>query len=131
MVVIPCVLVFKTFGYGELIFIPVLINGIGDGLAEPVGVRFGRLKYRTRALFSRKRYVRSVEGSLCVFITSIIVLLYYKPFFTGEEWLVALLTLPILMTLTEAVSPHTWDTPFLFGVGYTLIFIIKWLPMLG
>lgn len=32
-----------------LIYITVLVAGIGDGLAEPVGVRFGRHPYRARS----------------------------------------------------------------------------------
>ena len=33
-----------------IILIPNLVNQFADGLAEPVGLRFGKHKYRTRAL---------------------------------------------------------------------------------
>jgi phytol kinase len=77
-----------------LIYITVLVAGIGDGLAEPVGVRFGRHTYSTRALFTDRRYTRSLEGSACV-----------------------LAIIPLAMTLAEAWSPHTWDGPFLYLAG--------------
>ena len=54
LILVPTIIFFISIGYGELILIPILVNGIGDGLAEPVGVRFGRLKYKTFALFSKK-----------------------------------------------------------------------------
>ena len=33
-------------------FIPIAVNNIGDGLAEPVGVAFGKHKYSTSALYN-------------------------------------------------------------------------------
>ena len=33
-----------------IIMIPNLINEFGDGLAEPIGIKFGRHKYRVRSL---------------------------------------------------------------------------------
>jgi dolichol kinase len=101
----------------DIMFIPILINGIGDGLAEPVGIRFGKHAYQTRALFTKKRYTRTLEGSACVFVTSIIAVLLYNPHFESSQFIAALLIIPILMTLAEAFSPHSWDSPFLFLVG--------------
>lgn len=105
---------FNYIGKSELILIPVLINGIGDGLAEPIGVRFGKHKYRTKGLFCKRYYERSVEGSLCVFIVSILTVVLFFSSFSGLQFLLALLILPPVMTLAEALAPHTWDTPFLF-----------------
>lgn len=101
----------------DFVLIPILINGIGDGLAEPVGIRFGRHTYRTRALFTKKTYVRSFEGSACVFITAVIAIMIYRPLFTPSQFAAALLIIPIMMTVAEAFSPHSWDSPFLFLVG--------------
>jgi phytol kinase len=131
LVVIPAVIFFVKSGYLNLILIPILIAGIGDGLAEPVGVRFGRLKYRTYALFSKKKYVRTIEGSCCVLITSIIVILFFKQAFTPQEFIAALISIPVIMTLAEAFSPHTWDQPFLFLMGYASLYFIKWYPTFG
>ena len=38
----------------SIIFIPIAVNNIGDGLAEPVGVAFGKHKYTTTALYHSK-----------------------------------------------------------------------------
>ena len=108
----------------ELIFIIIIINGIGDGLAEPIGVRFGKHKYRTYALFTKKKYERSIEGSSCVFITSLLTIILFSFSFSPNQFIVALITIPILMTLAEAFSPHTWDNAFLFIVGGILLFLI-------
>ena len=54
LILVPIIIYFFSIGYSNLILIPILVNAIGDGLAEPVGIRFGRLKYKTYALFSKK-----------------------------------------------------------------------------
>jgi len=125
VVIVPMVILFAKYNILDLILIPIIINGIGDGLAEPVGVRFGRHTYRVRALFTRKKYVRSLEGSACVFLATVVAIAVYRPSFTLLQYIVALAFLPALMTLAEAFSPHTWDTPFLFLVGYLALFTIK------
>ncbi len=116
VVVFLMVFVLNKHHY-DFIFIPILINGIGDGLAEPVGIRFGKHTYQTRALFTRKRYKRTLEGSACVFITSIIAVMLYFSHFEQSQFIAALVIIPTLMTLAEAFSPHSWDSPFLFLVG--------------
>ena len=128
IIIIPMIFLFYKEGLSNLIFIPILINGIGDGLAEPVGIRFGRLKYKTYALFSKRKYVRTIEGSACVFITSVIVIFLFKSCFSPAEFICALIFIPIAMTLAEAFAPHTWDTPFLFFVGYMSLYIITRIP---
>nr|VFK46125.1 MAG: phytol kinase [Candidatus Kentron sp. SD]VFK49905.1 MAG: phytol kinase [Candidatus Kentron sp. SD] len=94
MVLIPAVIIFWTNDLAELIWIPLLINGIGDGLAEPVGVRFGRHKYQTYAFFSKKKYVRTLEGSACVFIASLLVIIGFHSAFTQTQFLIALALIP-------------------------------------
>ena len=128
LIIIPMIILFYKEGYSKLIFIPILINGIGDGLAEPVGIRFGKLKYKTYALFSKRKYVRTIEGSACVLITSIIVILLFKSSFNHAEFICALIVVPVAMTLAEAFAPHTWDTPFLFFTGYMILYFIKYIP---
>ena len=125
LVVIPITILFERYGLLDLLLIPILINGIGDGLAEPIGVRFGRHKYNAYALFSKKKYVRTIEGSACVFITSIIVMAAHYFCFTKIQFAFAIIIIPVLMTLAEAFSPHTWDTPFLFFVGFLSLFLIS------
>lgn len=117
LVVLPVMFLLDRFAAADLIMIPVLTNAIGDGLAEPVGVRFGRHAYTTRAVFSTARYTRTVEGSACVFITAIIVVLVHAAWFTPLQLAAALLLIPPVMTIAEARAPHTWDTPYLFFAG--------------
>lgn len=125
LILVPAILLFEAKGIASLVLIPILITGIGDGLAEPVGIRFGKHKYKTHALFSKIKYERSIEGSMCVFITSVLTIIAFHASFTPTEFIVALLTVPIIMTLTEAYSPHTWDTPTLFFIGYLSLYLIK------
>ncbi len=95
----------------------VCLSMIGDGLAEPIGVRFGRIKYKTYALFTKRHYFRTVEGSLAVLVSSILVIVWFRGLFTDQQFFWALCILPLTLTLTEAISPHTWDGPFLSGVS--------------
>ena len=131
LVIIPFLILFSTSGYEYLIIIPILVNGIGDGLAEPVGVRFGKHKYQTYALFSKVKYERTLEGSACVFITSVVVILFFQSGFTSSEFIYVIIIFPIVMTLSEAFAPHTWDTPFLFFFGYSTIYLIKIIPFIS
>lgn len=110
-------LLLSQFGHMELILIPLLIYGIGDGLAEPIGVRFGRHKYNVPSLFSNKDYYRTLEGSACVFVTSVLVVAAHYGHFSPLQLGVALGVVPVSMTLAEALSPHTWDSPLMFLVG--------------
>ena len=121
-VLIPMIILFYANGLQGLILIPILIGTIGDGLAEPVGVRFGKHKYKTYAFFSRRKYTRSLEGSACIFFASIIIVIAFHSQFSSTQFIVALLSIPIVMTLAEAFAPHTWDAPFLFLFGYLSLY---------
>ncbi|MED5530739.1 MAG: hypothetical protein VYA61_00090 [Pseudomonadota bacterium] len=102
----------------------VCLSMIGDGLAEPIGVRFGRIKYKTYALFTKRHYFRTVEGSLAVLVSSILVIVWFRGLFTDQQFFWALCILPLTLTLTEAISPHTWDGPFLSGVSGIAVSLI-------
>jgi len=95
----------------------IIANGVGDGLAEPVGIRFGTRKYTTYALFTQQKYVRSYVGSACVWLTTVIAILAFHPYFSSIQLIAALLLMPILITLAEALSPHTWDSPLIYATG--------------
>jgi phytol kinase len=111
-----------------LLGLPIVINGVGDGLAEPVGVRFGAHKYNVKGFLSSKVYTRSLEGSSMVFIVCLLAVLMYSRFFSFNQLLISLILLPPMMTLTEAVSPHTWDNPFQYLVGGLFVLFTKlWL----
>jgi dolichol kinase len=124
MVLVPAVILFVQNDLAGIIWIPLLINIFGDGLAEPVGIRFGRHTYRTYAFFSKKKYVRSLEGSACVLLASIFIVIVFHASFTPIQFILALIFLPLLMTFVEAFSPHTWDTPTLNIAGYGALYAI-------
>lgn len=88
--------------------------GIGDLLAGAVGTRFGRHKYATTALFTDKTYTRSYEGSACVFVVTLLAVLFFATGLPQGQFIASLIVLPVLMTLAEAKSPHTWDEPVMF-----------------
>lgn len=116
LVLIPFSLYFNHIDKVKYTFIPILINGLADGLAEPVGIRFGKHKYETKACLSNKKYQRSYEGSLCVFLVSTIIIGAYYKYMTLYHYLFNILTIPIITTITEAYAPHTWDCPLIFLV---------------
>ncbi|MBA3755554.1 MAG: hypothetical protein H0X02_04720 [Nitrosomonas sp.] len=117
LVLIPLLDYFESHEMLPLIMIIIIANGVGDGLAEPVGIRFGKRKYTTYALFTKERYVRSYIGSACVFITTFIAILAFHQYFNSLQLISALLSVPILITLAEAFSPHTWDSPLIYAIG--------------
>jgi phytol kinase len=103
----------------SLIYITVLVAGIGDGLAEPVGIRFGKHSYRVKALFTEKMYVRTLEGSSCVFVSGVLAVALLSDQLNSTQVILGIAIIPITMTLAEALSPHTWDGPFLYLAGGT------------
>jgi dolichol kinase len=127
LVALPLWLWFKHINHTEAIPIIILINAIGDGLAEPIGVTWGKHKYKTYALFTHTRFTRSYEGSSCIFITAIIAIVVYSSNFTQPQFITALITVPVISTLAEAKAPHTWDSPFIFfftGATLACIYLI-------
>ncbi len=90
LVVVPLAFAFRQYGISQLMFIPIVVHGLGDGFAEPVGVRFGRHKYATRALFTSKRYTRSLEGSAVIFVVGMTAVAAFRASFTPVQFLLAL-----------------------------------------
>jgi len=119
-------LLFSYEGFYGLMLIPILVAGIGDGLAEIVGKKWGRFHYRTQDIFGKKEYTRTLEGSLMVFLTTIVVSLliaWIYSFDLPNYFWIALVVLPFVLTLTEAKAPHSWDGPFIYLAGYTTILL--------
>ena len=118
----------------RLALLPMLINVFGDGLAEPVGVRWGKNKYTTAALWYNGsicagRFERSYEGSACVYVVTLLSLIPFRYLFTPTQFAMTMVLLPIMMTVCEAWAPHTWDNPFLTSVcGAFLIFVHELIP---
>ena len=86
-----------------------LVAGIGDAIAEPVGVRFGKHRYRVPAIRGVSAE-RSYEGSAAVFGGSVLALSIAMFASAPSAQLLGVVALvAIAATLAEAVSPHGWD----------------------
>jgi len=109
---------------GLLIWIPFLSVALGDGLAEPIGKRFGKHKYKARALCTSKSFTRSYEGSACVFVWTLIAVAIATPQMSGLQMALCFLLVPLANTLMEAVSPHTWDNHLMWGITWLLLWLI-------
>lgn len=122
-VMLPCAIILEEIlDKPSFILIPLVVTGIGDGLAEPVGRAFGRHKYRATAMCARKQYTRSIEGSMMLVLSGVVVLvvLFALGSMSAKQLAVGLLIIPVPMAIAEAKSPHSWDNPFLLLVGGVL-----------
>ena len=122
-------LVADRIGSTEIIFIPIAVNNIVDGLSEPIGVSFEWHKYTTTALYHKGRFfhskfTRSYEGSACVYLTTLIVVAEKYNAFKMEQFWITLALLPFMMKIAEAKAPHTNDGPFLAMIGCDFISVI-------
>jgi phytol kinase len=101
-----------TFWFHKLALAGFLVTGIADAIAEPVGVRWGKHRYRV-LLPGRVASWRSLEGSTAVFLGSLVALavtaagLARTPL--GGAQLLAIVAIALACTALEAVSPHGWD----------------------
>lgn len=112
----------KVLNEPYLVMIVVIAVSIGDGLAEPVGMYLGKHKYTVPSWNFKRRYTRSYEGSLCVFLTTLAAILFFRgEFDTTRQFIAALAILPPLMTFAEAFAPHSMDTPLMMLSGYTVL----------
>jgi len=109
------------YGSSDLVYVILFITAIGDGLAEPVGIAWGKHKYYTYGIDGesgkKKRYTRSWEGSACVFLSGMVFpLTQYHGFGNLTQLVVSMVVLPPLVAYAEATAPHTMDTPVLMVV---------------
>lgn len=112
----------KVLDEPYLVMIIVIAVGIGDGLAEPVGIYLGKHKYTVPSWNFKRTYTRSYEGSACVWLTTLIAIIFFKgEFNTTRQFIAALAILPPLMTFAEAYAPHSMDTPLMMLSGYTVL----------
>ena len=111
-------------GAGRAILIPIVVNVFGDGLAEPVGIRFGRHNARGRSgtTVSAARGVQTHGGG--------IAMVHSRRGCGADvgrspllgDAIRSLAALPPVMTV-EAYAPHTWDNPFITLVGAAFILL--------
>lgn len=92
-------------------FTGYFITGFGDAVGEPVGVKWGKHKYKVPSVSGVISF-RSIEGSIAVFLSVFLVFLfvaYLNSVFIGLGLTGKILIGSLLITLIEAVSPHGWD----------------------
>jgi len=124
LTLIPFSILFNEFDKPNYILVPLMIITFGDGLAEPIGIRFGKHKYKVKAIGSTEEYTRSVEGSACVFLSAVTILSILHNEFNDYELITNMIILPIIATLTEALSPHTLDNPIIFTVCSSVLSLV-------
>lgn len=89
-----------------------LVAGVADAVAEPIGTRFGRHRYRVITA-TKTKAERSLEGSAAVFLATLLciaVAALLTPVIAFDKRLIwAALLIAGVCTLVEAVCPHGWD----------------------
>jgi phytol kinase len=117
--------------FGASAIMGYALCGAADAIAEPVGVRFGKHKYKVLSLKKVNVAERSLEGSLSVLVVSLalsllfFVYLYQFPF---AKALIASLVLSVVLALVEAVSFHGADnlTIQVTASGLAYLFLKIW-----
>ena len=106
-----------------VVLIPTIIGGFGDGLAEPVGRKWGaNYQYKTHGCCTQYDYVRSYPGSFMVWLSGIIAVGFNFEEFTTIQFIIGMLVIPVMGTVVEAKAPHTLDNPFIvLFVGITVM----------
>jgi dolichol kinase len=116
---------FAQTTQSNLVFIIIFVTSIGDGLAEPFGIAFGKHKYSTNSCFSKRKYTRSFEGSACVFFSGMFFpALQYADFETSSQLWLTMLCLPPAVAFAEATAPHTMDAPVLMLTTGLILYVI-------
>lgn len=96
---------FAIFGYA--------VTGIADAVAEPVGTRLGKHRYKVFT-FDKKPAERTLEGSMAVFVSGLAVAVFVmKRSGFPEVSFPVLLGISLLCTLVEALSPGGFDNGLL------------------
>lgn len=116
---------FSRTTQSDLVFILIFVTTIGDGLAEPVGIAFGRHKYSASTCFSRRKYTRSFEGSACVFLSGLVFpALQYFDFESPLQLWATMAVLPFVAAYAEATAPHTMDAPVLMTAAGLVLYSV-------
>jgi dolichol kinase len=102
--------------FGEHALFGFAICGIADAIAEPVGIRLGRHRYRSWNLPGCEASQRSLEGSLAVFVVSFAIAVLIQattlnplPPLSLTDSLLPAAVIATGATLVEGLSPHGTD----------------------
>lgn len=118
--------------FGECAVMGYALCGSADAIAEPVGIRLGKHKYRVPSLKKVKAAERTIEGSLSVFVVSFILSMFFFVFLYQLSWtqaLVSALILSMILVFIEAVSFHGADnlTIQVTASALTYLFLKIWI----
>ena len=110
------------FVFGKFAVIGYFLVGFGDAVGEPIGVRFGKHIYKIPG-FTKRIFIRTLEGSMGVLLVSIMVSLIILLFVLNLSPLLAVLCALVIgagACAVEAVSPHGFDN-----------FTVQFFPLMG
>ncbi len=96
---------------GQFAVIGYLVVGWGDAVGEPIGVRFGKHKYKVPTVVKVVCY-RSLEGSFAIFIVSTLAISMILINVFKTTILIGLLIgiiSGLITCIVEAISPHGID----------------------
>ena len=117
--------------FGASAIMGYALCGAADAIAEPVGVRFGKHKYKVPSLKKVEVSERSLEGSFSVLVVSLALSLLFFIYlyqFPLAKALIASLVLSVVLALVEAGSFHGADnlTIQVAASGLTYLFLKIW-----
>jgi phytol kinase len=97
--------------FGQVALVGYLVAGWGDAVGEPIGVRFGKHKYRVPSYKGIVCY-RSIEGSLAIYLVSTLaafVVLFCAIKNSIAVSITGAIVAGLVTALVEAYSPHGMD----------------------
>ena len=105
---------------------PILVKiafcsmGFGDGLAEPIGTRYGKHTSQVKDFLWKKQNTKSLEGSAAVLVVSLLASfsLLYIYHFEGFMLTIAIsIFYALFITFIEAISPRGLDNFLIILMG--------------
>jgi phytol kinase len=102
---------FNNVLFGQIALVGYLVAGWGDAIGEPIGVRFGKHRYKVTSL-RNVPCERSIEGSTAIMIMSCIAVAVGLFVIIGDHWRLIIGTAILAgfaTALVEALSPHGID----------------------
>ena len=86
-----------------------LVAGLGDAIGEPVGTKWGKHQYPVYSWGSAVKSHRSIEGSLAVFLVSMIAFIIPMYLFGLPIEVYKIAIAALVAAIVEGLSPHGWD----------------------
>lgn len=101
--------------FGQWATVGMAVGGFADAVAEPIGMRWGRHRYRVPSLGVGQTATRSLEGSAAVFLASLLsawLVIHLKTDSAARglsHVVLVAVAVALVSTVVEAVSPHGLD----------------------